>query len=114
MFINFPDHLRLFCLPTGQEWKLKRDSPVPVNVSQYDPSSSLTQRYKYMFQKLVDKATALNDMIDDIGMKFLKAYFLRWPGLALILENFIHLRNFEILPESLEFFVIQEKADQQF
>lgn len=73
-----------------------------------------------MFQKLVDKATALNDMIDDIGMKLLKAYFLQWPGFPLILENvekwknFIHLRNFQNLPESLDFFVIQEKADQQF
>ena len=46
-------------------WTSKRNSP--ANISHYDSSNSLTDGYKYMFQKLVEKAAALNDMIEDIG-----------------------------------------------
>ena len=38
-----------------------------MSVGPWDPSTALTERFKYMFQKLVDKAAVLNDMIDDMG-----------------------------------------------
>ncbi len=38
-----------------------------MNISSYDEGSALTSRYKFMFQKLVDKAAALNDITEVIG-----------------------------------------------
>ncbi|RUS86560.1 hypothetical protein EGW08_005699 [Elysia chlorotica] len=56
---------------SGHSWQGEGQG---CNVSFYDTSSCLTSHMKYMFQKMMDKAGALNEIIEDISQSLQNAH----------------------------------------
>lgn len=55
----------------GQRWEGQGHG---CQVSHYDPSSCLTAHMKYMFQKMMDKAGVLNEMVEDMAHSLQKVH----------------------------------------